>query len=144
MAVDVYSVTNAMVLSRLPIDSSNIGAATTPLGTNDIDAFIEDGAAQMTAILQGHGLTTTLSDDNMTAQVQAAIIHFGVWKCLEKLPNVPRDRINAAEKAWLDDLTRYSARNEFLVTQADDKTESNVSTSTSKKAASFVGLNYEF
>jgi hypothetical protein len=143
MAVEVYSTTSAMVLARLPVDSTSIGVATTPLSTADLDAFIEDGAAQITGILGSLGLGVPTGED-MLAQVQASIVNYAVWKALEALPSVPRDRINAAEKSWLDDLTRYSNRGEFLVTQAADKNETNVSTLATKRASDFRGLNYEF
>lgn len=145
MPVLVHSVTNAMVLQRLNVQTSTVASGTTPLSTEDIDAFIEDGASQITAILTNSGRSTDVSgDEDMEAQVQAAIISFAVWKSYDALPSVPQAKVDAARDAWYEERDRYDTVHESLKVQAADRTETNLDTSSTKPPAVFRGNNFEF
>lgn len=143
MAVEVYSVTAAMVIERLPVDGSTIGAATDPLSTTIIDGYIEDGAAQITGVLNNLGITS-VADDDLEAQVQAAVIDFAVWKSLEKLPNASQAAISFANGVWLEHLKRYANRGTYLKGQASNKTRSNLPSDAGETSPKFSGRNYEF
>jgi hypothetical protein len=143
VAVEVYSVTAAMVLARLPVDASTIDANTEPLSTTIIDGYIEDGAAQLSGILSNLGITS-VEDDDLKAQVQAAIIDFAVWKSLEKLPNASQAAISFANGVWLEHLKRYANRGTYLKGQAANKTLSNLPSDAGETSPTFSGRNYEF
>lgn len=141
MAVKTYSVSVTDVLAYLPM--TNVSATSKPLSSADITAYIEDAASQMTGVLESAGIDPTGLDDDTTAQVQEAIIKGAVYSSLQKVPGVSDQRLQRALSDWLGLRDRYM-NSPKAFTARRSRALSNVNTDSTKTAAEFTGIEYEF
>lgn len=94
MAITTYSVTTTDVLNDVGgVDTSVIGASSTPVTTSMIEEWIDRGAGQLNMILESKGISPSGLDDNGNELMRAGVIAYAKAKVLEKFN---RD----ASRAW--------------------------------------------
>jgi len=83
VALTSFGVTNADVLERVPLDTSQVDASSEPINTGDIDEFIQDASSAFVAILQRAGLDPASLNDDTQRQVQGAVEAYAVAEVLD-------------------------------------------------------------
>lgn len=102
MAVEVYGLTASALYAYLPFDTSDIGvdSKVTP---DDIEDFLEKGAAGFTTAFKTQGVSYESLEDNIQADVQRGIINYVVYQALAKL-GYSASRLDAYQREYRDAL----------------------------------------
>jgi len=100
MAVETYGVTQAMVLTNLPINADSV-TANSRITPDDLDDFVEQGAAAFTGTFKNTDIPFASLGDDAQRQVQDAILDYVSWRVLAVL--------NARDEVKAPYLERYQA-----------------------------------
>lgn len=141
MALTSFGVTNADVLERVPLDTSQVDASSEPINTGDIDEFIQDASSAFVAILQRAGLDPASLNDDTQRQVQDAVEAYAVAEVLDVIGigNVERYRQKYERLREM-----YASRPSMLSTVNGGRVRSNISTASTKPAAEFIDPSYRY
>jgi len=142
MAVFDYSVTPSDVKERIPVDTRTIPASTTSgrLDDTDITGWIEEGAAEMSGVLEKSGLDGGDLDDEALQQIQTAIEHYAAAETLSSMGHTGssyssiRDRYESIRDRYEDDPSRLD--------RTTTTVDSNVDTSKQVEPQFTQGPNY--
>ena len=141
MAVTSFGVTTAEVLDKCPVGDS-ITATTNPVNTGQVEDWIDEGSAEMAAMVRKSGMDPDELSDDAQAQIAAAVRNYAVKEILQAL--------GAVEEKWRQYKEKYRNAKEELDDQPSKidgytaTVPSNIDTSSSKPDAEFVGTDYEF
>ena len=136
-----YGVTVSDVSSELPFDTSTL-SATSKVTTSDIEKYIDQGAARITAVLVKAGLApgadpATSLDADVLEQAKEFIVQVAVVKTLDKLGFSGSARVNIAARER--ELYERYANNRKLI-KGPSRVRSNVDTSRKRT----FGRDYEW
>lgn len=137
-----FGVTSAVVIKRLPIDSSEV-TATTELTPTDVDRYIEDNAAQFVGLLKNGGITNL---DTITPETERQARQFvesaSVADCLDQMGLGTVAGYNRYRENANDIYERYAARPNLL---NERPRRANYTGDSDKPVRrTFTGRNYEF
>lgn len=141
MALTSFGVTSSDVLERVPLDTSQVGAATEPISTADIDTYIQDASSSFVAILQRAGLDPANLNDDTERQVQDAVEAYCVAEVLDVIGIGDVERYRAKYDRLREE---YASRPSMLSTVNGGRVRSNISTSSLKPTAEFIDPGYRY
>lgn len=115
MAVYVYSLTSADVISEVPmIDGGSLTATTEPVSTTNITQWIEDGAGKLNSMLEARSITAGASmDETDHAALVEAVKAYAVAKTLLVLGSAGTI-YDQAWNRWQQVYAEYSNRPQQL------------------------------
>ena len=119
-----YGVTAADVLVSLPVDSHAIPATGGRLSLSDLDAYIAQGGAELTGLIEFAGHDPSSLPSATLLQVQRDIVQYALAEALAKLGHGGPMLTNARIK-WEAALTRWR-RAPQTVAQAPSTAMSNI------------------
>jgi hypothetical protein len=143
MAVEVYSLTYADVLPKLPYSGEGITASSRPVTLSDVTTYIEAGASEITGVLARQGVAAAdLSDDDLR-QVQEAIVLYAAREVLRVFP-FARARFESLDAEYKEKRDRLEADSSRISGSRASRVLSTVDTTVSERPQRFGGKGYKF
>jgi len=138
-----FSITTADVERKLGFESGSIGAATVPVNDADVTSYVEDGEAEMRAVLTTAGVAEASLDAVTERQIVNAVKAYAAAEVIARVHGRNTDRYEAMRAEWLRMLDKYANRPNALRARSATRSASNVNSANTTTAATFRGRDYD-
>jgi hypothetical protein len=143
MAIFDYNVTVDDVKEDLPFDPRRIpaGPVQGSLDDTDIEGYIDEGASELSGVLESSGVQGSDLSDEALQQIQIGVKHYAIRETLQSMGHTG-DSYEQARDRYQEIYDRY-AESDAPLDRGSSRVQSNVDTTADKKPAEFEG-RYDF
>jgi len=143
MATFDYNVTAKDVKERTPVDTRPIPSTDTDgvIDDTDIEGWIDEGAAEMSGVLQESSIDGSDLSDEALQQIQTAIEHYAAAELLSAIGQTGNS-YESIRSRYEELRTRYE-QDKTRLDRDQSRVRSNVDTTSDKVPSTFGGVDYE-
>jgi DNA repair ATPase RecN len=144
MAIDTYGVTASDVKERAPVDTRPIpGSATAGrLDDTDIEGWIDEGASEMSGIIEQSRLDASDLADEARQQVATAVEHYAAAELLSAIGHTGSSYDSIRER--YEEIRDRLESDPNRLDRQQSRVRSNVDRSADKKSPEFEGVRYDY
>lgn len=141
MAVTSFNVTTDEVLDKCPVGDA-ITSTSNPVDTGQVSDFIDEGSAEMAALVRKSNMDPANLSDDATEQIAAGVRAYAVKEILQALGAV-EEKWRQYKQKWDKTYNRFDDQ-PSRIDGYEAQVSSNVDTSSNKSTAGFIGNRYEY